>query len=241
MIAAKQRDDGPAPATIVPGLPPALSDLCGELLVRRPELRPGGAEVLARLNRVWSEPGAAPRVPAPGLPRGVFVGRDAELRALQDGARRCREQRSEHRRVRARQLRDRQDRAHRTVPQSAARTGAGRGHPDRPLLRTRIGALQGPRQHRRRAEPVSAPDRARGGCRHAARRGGARAALPRAAPGRADRAQPRSQCRDRRLAGAAAPRVRGVPRAVRAPGASAGRSCCSSTICTGETSTAPRS
>ena len=84
MIAAKQREDGPAPATIVPGLPPALSDLCGELLVRRPELRPGGAEVLARLNRVWSEPGQAPRVPAPGLPRGVFVGRDAELRTLQE-------------------------------------------------------------------------------------------------------------------------------------------------------------
>ena len=84
MIVAKQREDGPAPATIVTGLPPALSDLCRELLVRRPELRPGGAEVLARLNRVWPEAGPSPKVPAPGLPRGVFVGRDAELRALQD-------------------------------------------------------------------------------------------------------------------------------------------------------------
>jgi len=84
MIIAKQRDDGPAPATIVAGVPPALSDLCRELLLRRPELRPAGPEVLARLNRVWPAADVLPKVPAPGLPRGVFVGRDAELRALQD-------------------------------------------------------------------------------------------------------------------------------------------------------------
>ncbi len=85
MIAAKQDEDGPAPGTLVPGVPPALSDLCRELLIRRPELRPAGEEVIARLNRVWPHAGPPPKVPAPGLPRGVFVGRDAELRALLDG------------------------------------------------------------------------------------------------------------------------------------------------------------
>jgi len=84
MIITKQQQDGPAPATLVDGVPPALSDLCRELMVRQPELRPGGDEVIARLNRVWPQAGTAVRLPGPGLPRGVFVGREQELRALQD-------------------------------------------------------------------------------------------------------------------------------------------------------------
>ena len=79
----KAARDGPAPSELVDDLPPPLDDLCQELLTRRPELRPGGAEIIARLNRLW--PQGRPVAPSvAGLPVNVFVGRDHELKSLAD-------------------------------------------------------------------------------------------------------------------------------------------------------------
>ena len=242
MIAAKQREDGPAPATIVPGRAAGV-----ERSLRRAAGAPAGAAAWRRRSAGAAEPRVAER-------RSGAQG--AGARAATRCLRRPRRRAAALFRTRATTSRAADASIAAYVHGSSgigktALVGRFLDHlrerePDAVVLTGRCYEresvpVQGARQHRRRAEPVSAPDRPRGGCRHAARRGGAGAAVSRAAPGRADRAQPRSQCRDRRLAGAAAPRVRRVPRAVRAPGAAAGRSCCSSTTCTGATPTAPRS
>ncbi len=75
-IAARTRADGPAPSSVVAGVPEDLDALCARLLQRDPTRRPSGQECLAKLAG-----GAAPRVAwaTSALP---FVGRDAELDAL---------------------------------------------------------------------------------------------------------------------------------------------------------------
>jgi hypothetical protein len=79
--ALKAEQDGPPPGTLVDGVPPALDDLIRALMLRTPEQRPDGADVVARLRGLW--PGVRSIAPAaPSLPRGVFVGRDAEMTAL---------------------------------------------------------------------------------------------------------------------------------------------------------------
>jgi len=90
IMSAKQQRDGPAPSSLVDGIPQALDDLCRDLMCRSKELRPAGAEVLARLTRIWPSAAEAPTVPATVLPRGVFVGREAQLRALQEACERTR-------------------------------------------------------------------------------------------------------------------------------------------------------
>ena len=82
VMLAKQERDAPVPSGIVPGLPRDLEELCTALLARDPARRPGTAEVL---QRVGSGPlGIRPRSPSHGHDGDLFVGRDAQLRALQD-------------------------------------------------------------------------------------------------------------------------------------------------------------
>ena len=92
VLRAKAHGESPAPSDLVDGVPPAMSDLCRELLARQPELRPGGQEVVARLNRLWphgrSTSGAVAR-----LPSKVFVGRDGARRGLLGSIRRDEQER----------------------------------------------------------------------------------------------------------------------------------------------------
>jgi serine/threonine protein kinase len=71
-----QQQDGPAPSTVVPGVPPDLDALCQALLKRDPKQRPDGHEILRRLG-YRSEP----RITAPT--GQLFVGRDSELDRLE--------------------------------------------------------------------------------------------------------------------------------------------------------------
>jgi serine/threonine protein kinase/tetratricopeptide (TPR) repeat protein len=81
VLRAKAERDGPAPGEFVDDLPEPLGDLCEELLARDPEMRPSGAEVIARLNRLWPQ-GRQASTSAARLPSNVFVGRDGELTSL---------------------------------------------------------------------------------------------------------------------------------------------------------------
>jgi serine/threonine protein kinase len=78
----KQQFDPPAPRALVPTIPVDLDELCRELLRRRPEERPGGQEILDRLDRPgkMGRDGAASRLPAAG--RRLFVGRSQQLALL---------------------------------------------------------------------------------------------------------------------------------------------------------------
>jgi serine/threonine protein kinase/tetratricopeptide (TPR) repeat protein len=85
ILADKQRLDPPAPSQLISGVPPDLDALCIDLMRLRPEDRPSGPEVLARLGRtrVLSSTGALPaavRVPRPP----TLIGRRAHLAALHD-------------------------------------------------------------------------------------------------------------------------------------------------------------
>ena len=78
----KQREDARPLSALCAGVPEPLETLCRELLDRRPERRPGGAEMVARLERVWPA-SAATQPPAPvARERAPFVGRVAELQVL---------------------------------------------------------------------------------------------------------------------------------------------------------------
>ena len=80
VLIAKQRLDPAPPRTVVAGVPPDLDELCMDLLKRRPEDRPSGAEVLRRL-------GADPTAGAGRSHdhRNVFVGRKPQIAALREG------------------------------------------------------------------------------------------------------------------------------------------------------------
>src|SRR5690606_29171808 len=86
VMSSKQRHDAPRASDLVDGVPPDLDELCARLLARRPDDRPSGPEIL-RLFGVTS----TRTVAYPPRPAEVFVGRRAQLRALQAERRAVRE------------------------------------------------------------------------------------------------------------------------------------------------------
>ena len=77
ILTAKQEHDPTPPSVLVPGVPKDLDELCMALLARRPEDRPRGDEVLARL-RLRQMPAAGRIVPLKG---GIRF-RDRQMNAL---------------------------------------------------------------------------------------------------------------------------------------------------------------
>jgi hypothetical protein len=78
VLARKQKERPPAPATLAPGVPDDLNELCMALLNIEPSARPTGADVLRALG-VASAAGSAPGT---HTQTNVFVGRAAELDEL---------------------------------------------------------------------------------------------------------------------------------------------------------------
>lgn len=78
VMASKQREEAPRASELVDGVPADLDELCAALLARRPEERPAGPEILRRLGA-----SGARSVAYPPRPAEVFVGRRAELHALE--------------------------------------------------------------------------------------------------------------------------------------------------------------
>ena len=71
LVRKKQTSDPPLASTLAPGIPDDLDSLCRDLLLRSPEARPSGDEVLRRLGSS-----------SPRLPKQQFLGRARELASL---------------------------------------------------------------------------------------------------------------------------------------------------------------
>lgn len=82
ILHAKLHGDAPSPATLLPGLPADLVELCEALLAHDPAARPNGQEVLHRLGITRSLP---QRLEAGHL----FVGREPHLAVLDEALERC--------------------------------------------------------------------------------------------------------------------------------------------------------
>jgi hypothetical protein len=76
ILMEKQRTDPPRPRSIYNDIPEELDRLCMALLERDPAKRPSGEEILAGLG------GMAAEAPQMAAQRRLFVGRDAQLAAL---------------------------------------------------------------------------------------------------------------------------------------------------------------
>jgi len=78
----KMRGDPPHPVLLAPQTPADLGSLCMDLLARKPEARPGGDRILARLGAAAAP--APPRLPASRRLRTspLLIGRKPELAAL---------------------------------------------------------------------------------------------------------------------------------------------------------------
>src|SRR5207302_587147 len=72
VLRRKQSEDPRPPRSVAPSVPPDLDALCMDLLLRDPDARPTGAEVLHRIDVTRSEP-PPPRTSAMAPARGTFV------------------------------------------------------------------------------------------------------------------------------------------------------------------------
>jgi serine/threonine protein kinase len=82
MMMRKQQEQPPPPSAVVPGVAPDLDALCVELLRRRPEERPSGAEVQRRLGGATSSPARDHKRSTGSTSR--LVGRERQLALLLD-------------------------------------------------------------------------------------------------------------------------------------------------------------
>ena len=83
VLKMKSMLDPPPPSDCIEGVPVDLDALCAGLLLRAPELRPAGADILQQLGmRTSVRP--QPSLPPPGDAALPIVGREAPLRALRD-------------------------------------------------------------------------------------------------------------------------------------------------------------
>jgi hypothetical protein len=199
----KQRAE-PQPVLVrSPGAPPDLAALCDALLRREPRDRPTGAEVLRRLD--VAQPRLAARAPVD--PDALLVGRDDALATL-----RAAFADAERGRCTAVHVRGVSGIGKTALLRAFMRElerEPGRGRPRGPGLPAGVGAVQGRRQHGRRARAVpgvAAGGRGRRGA--AARRAPARARVPGAARRRGRRARPPQARAAARAARAEAARVR---------------------------------
>jgi len=92
LLVRKHIVDPTPPSEVVRGLPPALSELCMDLLERDPERRPTGEVFLTRLRAIFGAHAPASRAPRiSGVPeadpRGALVGREVHLWALDESLR----------------------------------------------------------------------------------------------------------------------------------------------------------
>ncbi|MGH9175426.1 MAG: serine/threonine-protein kinase PknK, partial [Vicinamibacterales bacterium] len=81
---AKQERRAPAPHMLAHAIPPWLGALSWDLLAPRPENRPSGEEVLARLAVPGSDSAPVMSVPTPPATVRTFVGRERHLEMLAD-------------------------------------------------------------------------------------------------------------------------------------------------------------
>jgi serine/threonine protein kinase len=85
ILTDKQRFDPPAPRAMAPDIAEDLDLLCGALLSRQPENRPGGREILDRLDRSALGGRRERSSTAQSSPALSFVGRAAQLKQLASG------------------------------------------------------------------------------------------------------------------------------------------------------------
>ena len=207
----KQCEEAPAPSAVARRRAPRP-----RRAVRRADAmstratRPKGYEVLLALGGVRSS--RSRDASGSQTQTAPFVGRLDEVRSAVHGV--SRQPRPTGHRPCGRRVGRRQDRAGAAVPSSARARGGQRGRARRPLLRARVGSLQGFRRHRRRARahPFAPPGRgsparscppSRGRWSRCSRCSGAsppiaeqvRGALPRPRAARASRARVRGPAR----------------------------------------------
>jgi serine/threonine protein kinase/tetratricopeptide (TPR) repeat protein len=84
VIKGKQDSEPPAPRDLDPECPEDLNTLCVDLMMRDPIGRPGGGEVLARLEGSSSEPGTGAPLSVIAGHQTPFVGREHQLSSLRD-------------------------------------------------------------------------------------------------------------------------------------------------------------
>ncbi len=181
----KQRLDAPSPKAINPLAPDDLATLCSELLRFNPGARPTGKTVLDRLGAHESASRSSGSLSSFST-SSSFIGRAAPARAAQGALRSLATVRADG--AGARRVGAGQERAGAALRGEAPVARVGRSDPGRHLLRARVGAVQGRRRARRRAQPVHAPPAEGGGRRApAAPRRAVGAGLPGARPRRSAR------------------------------------------------------
>lgn len=83
----KQNFEPAPPGEVVPGIPADLDELCRDMLRIRPQMRPTGREVLARLEAFQDAPmNSLPHASSAGR-EGMFISRERQLKALDDAFR----------------------------------------------------------------------------------------------------------------------------------------------------------